>query len=273
MKHAKISSRFKWICASILVASTLGIGGYVASLTIGQSPANGSGPSWACVTSAQDGHCPFGADPQITGASSDPWVDQNVWSPIPGWQQTLFANGPGDWQVVANMPAGNTGVVSYPNTGVYLSGTVDSYSQITSSFSETMNINSQTSAWAMYDLWFNNWTDEVMIQYDFANNGDCTPVATASFGGSNGVPVQNWHLCDLGGGTLVWKLGSGEGAAKQSEQSGSIDILAMIQWLESHGGYLPTGSTWTALSDGWEIASTGGQNETFNLSSYSVTAS
>ena len=136
-----------------------------------------------------------------------------------------------------------------------------------------MNINSQTSAWAMYDLWFNNWTDEVMIQYDFANNGDCTPVATASFGGSNGVPVQNWHLCDLGGGTLVWKLGSGEGAAKQSEQSGSIDILAMIQWLESHGGYLPTGSTWTALSDGWEIASTGGQNETFNLSSYSVTAS
>jgi hypothetical protein len=226
---------------------------------------------WACMTSDRMGHCPFGADPQITGASSDPWVDQNVWSPISGWQQTLTSNGPGDWQVVANMPAGNTGVVSFANTGVDLSGAVDSYSQITSSFSETMNATNQTTAWAMYDLWFNNWADEVMIQYDFANNDDCTPVATATFGGSNGVPVQNWHLCDFGT-TLDWKLGSGEGAAKHSEHSGSIDILAMIKWLESNR-YLPAGSTWTVLSDGWEICSTGGQNETFKLSSYSVTAS
>ena len=226
---------------------------------------------WACVTSAQSGGCPFGPDPQITGVNSDPYVDQNVWSPISGWQQTLSANGPGDWQVVANMPAGNTGVVSYPNTGVYLSGAVDSYSQTTSSFRETMNANPQTSAWAMYDLWYNNWSDEVMIQYDFANNGDCTPLATATFGGSNGVPVQQWHLCDFGGGTLDWKLGSGEGAQKQDEQSGSIDILAMTKWLETHG-YLPANSTWTAISDGWEICSTGGSNETFQLSNYSVTA-
>ena len=227
---------------------------------------------WACVTSDPMGHCPFGADPQITGANDDPYVDQNVWNPISGWQQTLSANSPGDWQVVANMPIGNTGVVSYPNTGVDMAGAVDSYSQTTSSFSETMPHNSQTSAWAMYDLWFNNWNDEVMIQYDFTNNGDCTPVATAQFGGSNGVPVQTWHLCRIGSDTLAWKLGAGEGTEKQSEQSGSIDILAMIKWLESHG-YLLAGSTWTALSDGWEICSTGGQNETFNLSSYSVTAS
>ena len=240
---------------------------------VGMAPLDTTPPTtgWACVTSAQSGGCPFGPDPQITGVNSDPYVDQNVWSPISGWQQTLSANGPGDWQVVANMPAGNTGVVSYPNTGVYLSGAVDSYSQTTSSFRETMNANPQTSAWAMYDLWYNNWSDEVMIQYDFANNGDCTPLATATFGGSNGVPVQQWHLCDFGGGTLDWKLGSGEGAQKQDEQSGSIDILAMTKWLETHG-YLPANSTWTAISDGWEICSTGGSNETFQLSNYSVTA-
>jgi len=146
-----------------------------------------------------------------------------------------------------------------------------------------MPVNDQTSAWAMYDLWFNNWNDEVMIQYDFSNNGDCTPVATAQFGGSNGVPVQTWHLCDFtspgdSGATLDWKLGSGEGADKQSESSGSIDIKAMIEWLEDNtapaanggGTYLPAGSTWTALSDGWEICSTGGQNETFSLSGFSV---
>ena len=225
---------------------------------------------WACVTSAQTGHCPFGSDPQITAASSDPWVDSNVWSAIAGWKQTLSANGPGDWKVVANVPAGNTSVVAYPNTGAYYSGTVDSYSHMTSSFTEDMKKTSQTSGWGMYDLWYNNWANEVMIQYDFANNGNCDSVATATFGGSNGVPVQTWHLCDFGA-TVAWKLGSSE-ADKQSEQSGSIDILAMSKWLETHG-YLPAQSTWTAVSDGWEICSTGGQNETFQVSNYSVDAS
>jgi hypothetical protein len=232
--------------------------------------------SWACVTSAQQGACPssgaYTSYPQIAmpDGIAGPYVDQNVWNPISGWQQTLSANSPGDWQVVANMPAGNTAVVAFPNTGFDPTGTVDSYSQITSAFDETMNATSQTSAWAMYDLWFNNWGNEVMIQYDFANNGACTPVATATFGGSNGVPVQQWHLCQFGS-TLDWKLGANDTTGKQSEHSGSIDILAMIKWLETNG-YLPAGSTWTALSDGWEICSTGGQNETFSLSNFSVTA-
>ncbi len=229
---------------------------------------------WACVTSDQLGHCPFGADPQISWSGGAlPYVDQNVWNPIAGWEQTLSANGPGDWQVEANMPAGNTAVVSFPNTGLDFTDpntSVDSYSQITSRFSEDMNATANTSAWAMYDLWFNGGGNEVMIQYDFAGNGDCDSVATATFGGTNGVPVQTWHLCDFGS-TVAWKLGAGEGAAKQSERSGSVDILAMVKWLENNR-YLPAGSTWTYFSDGWEIASTGGVNETFQVSSYSVTA-
>jgi hypothetical protein len=233
------------------------------------SPASTTSTSWNCITSNEKGHCPFSGSSQITGASSDPWVDQNVWSPISGWQQTLYANSPGGWQVVANMPAGNTAVVSFPNTGVFYSGTVDSYSQITSSFSENMHATSGTSGWAMYDLWLNDWANEVMIQYDFANNGDCDTVATATFGGSNGVPVQDWHLCKFGS-VLDWKLGTGE-QNKVSEQSGSVDILTMIKWLEGHG-YLPSGSTWTAISNGFEVCSTGGQRENFTVSSFSLTA-
>ena len=241
---------------------------------VGMAPLE-TAEGWACVTSDQQGHCPFGADPQITGSalSGDPYVDQNVWSPIPDWSQTLYANSPTDWRVVANGPAGNTEVVAFPNTGVDMTGAVDSYSKTISSFSETMPHNSQTSAWSMYDLWFNNWADEVMIQYDFSGNGSCDSVATAQFGGTNGVPVQTWHLCDFSGGgstTLDWKLGASDPAT--SESSGSIDILAMIKWLETHG-YLPTASTWTAASQGWEICSTGGQPETFSESSYSLTTS
>jgi len=213
----------------------------------------------------------------------NPEVDQNVWSPIPGWAQTLQANSPQDWQVVANMPAGNTAVVSYPNTYAWVNvdnTPVDTYTETVESFNETMPHNSQTTAWAMNDLWLNNWNDEVMIQYDFSNNADCDPstlpanAQDITFGGSNGVPVQQWHLCDFGGGTLDWKLGAYEGSQNTpsgQESSGSIDIKAMIDWLEKNG-YLPTSSTWTAVSDGWEICSTGGQNETFKMNHFSVSA-
>ena len=46
----------------------------------------------------------------------------------------------------------------------------------------------------------------------------------------------------------------------------------MTQWLEANG-YLAANSTFTAISAGWEICSTGGLNETFQMSNYSVTAS
>ncbi len=234
-----------------------------------------TGP-WACVTSAVQGLCPFGGTPQITGAASLPWVGQNVWSPIAGYQQTLSANSPQNWQVVANAPAGGTAVIAYPNTGAYFGGSVDSYHQVTSSFSENMNMSSQTSGWAMYDLWYDNWTAEVMIQHDFGISGPCNSVATATFGGSNGVPVQTWHLCDFsnpaaGLTILDWKLGTSEPDTAH-ETSGSIDILAMSQWLEANG-YMAANSTFTAISAGWEICSTGGQDETFQMANYSVTAS
>lgn len=198
--------------AVVLASSCTAGGGGSASSTQAQAAApTTTGASvatrWACVTSEVKGHCPFASSSQITGASSDPWVDQNVWSPIPGWQQTLSADSPNDFQVKANMPPGNNGVVAYPNSGVYYSGPVDSYSRFTSSFAENMHETSGTSGWAMYDLWFNNWHNEVMIQYDFANNGECDPVATVTFGGSDGVPVQPWHLCTFGT-TLDWNWGA-----------------------------------------------------------------
>ncbi len=240
----------------------------------------------ACIATANgtnqtNGSC-FYPDPQpeFTGTvpGSTPEVDTNMWSPVNGATETLTAYSPSLWSVSASIPGlgQNGGVIAYTNSWARdYAGTVDSFPQITQSFTESMPHNAQTTAWAMDDLWFNNWADEVMIQYDFSNNADCdasTVVATnILFGGSNGVPVQQWHLCDFGGGTFAWKLGATEGAGKQSESSGSIDIKAMIGWLETNG-YLPAASTWTALSDGWEICSTGGQNQTFSMSNFSVNA-
>ena len=238
-----------------------------------------------CTTSSANGRCgPYDNYPQITGTTSSTYVGNNIWNPIPGLRQTLYAADPGNWQVTANMPAENTAVVSYPSIGAnygqitYLPTPLANYSSIYSSFSETMQATAGTSAWAAYDIWLgpdecspagsNCASYEVMIQHDFATNGDCTTVATASFGGSGGVPVQNWHLCKYGS-ELIWKLGADE-QNKASEQSGSVDILSMLTWLVNHE-YLPAGTGLWLVGYGWEICSTGGANENFLVNSFSIT--
>jgi hypothetical protein len=243
--------------------------------------ATSTGITARCVTSAAKGTCGPYRYPAITyGQESDakspgpfgflPFVGQNVWNPIPGWSQTLTTTDPGNWYATANMPTGNTSVVSFPNVGQQVSWVnnvaprLSSYRSIYSSFSENMNMTSGTDAEAAYDIWLNDWNNEVMIQHDFsALRPRCSGIAsTATFGGSGGVPVQNWNLCTYGS-EIIWQL------AGRNEQAGSVDILAMLTWLVRHG-YLPQTTGMTAISYGFEICSTGGQPETFQVSRFSI---
>ena len=158
------------------------------------------------TTSAAKGSCGPCTYPQIQGNPSEITVWQDVWNPISGWQQTLTATNPGSWQVTANMPDKNTAVISFPNTGAgYNSPQLSSFPAIYSSFSETMGSSSATNAHAAYDLWFNDWQKEVIVQTDFAPSGArCSSYElSATFGGSNGVPVQKWSLCQFGS-ELIW---------------------------------------------------------------------
>jgi hypothetical protein len=233
--------------------------------TTGSSSGGNGGGSAGCVKAGAKDQCGPYSYPQIQGTAANPYVGNDVWAPVGGWQQTLYANSPGDFRVTANMPAGNTAVISYPsNAANYGEKKLTSFSSIYSSFSETMNATSATSAWAAYDIWLNNWTNEIMIQHDVAGGGPCPTRATATFGGQHGVPVRTWNLC-VYGTELIWKLTGG------SVQSGSVDVLAMLNWLADHG-YYSKSSTLTDVSYGWELCSTGGRSETFTLSGYSVTA-
>jgi hypothetical protein len=101
-----------------------------------------------------------------------------------------------------------------------------------------------------------------MLQHDFAGQGLCPAIARASFGGSGGAPVRRWILCK-NGSELVWHLTGG------NEHSGTVNVLAMLRWLESHR-YLPAKSTLNAIDYGWEICSTGGERETFTLSRLTI---
>lgn len=241
-----------------------------SSATAGHSPASAqagiAGGGAQCVTPAAKANCGPYNYPLIQGASQNPTVGNDVWAPISGWKQTLYADNPGNWRVSANMPAGNTAVVSYPSIGaLYGDRRLSHFSGMYSSFTETMHARKSTSAWAAYDIWLNNYNNEVMIQHDFANNGPCGAVASATFGGSGGVPVQRWNLCQFGS-ELIWKL------AGRSEHSGRVNILAMLSWLEGHR-FLPRSSSLTLIGYGWEICSTGGRPESFQVSRFSISAS
>ena len=112
-----------------------------------------------------------------------------------------------------------------------------------------------------------NYANEVMIWNDQANRGTCggaTVKAKASFGGSSGVPQQNWTLCKWGSSELIWYLTSG------NEPSGTVDVLSMLTWLESHG-YLPANSGLNQIQYGFEICSTHGA-ATFAVSHFGITS-
>jgi len=261
-----------------------------ATSTASASPAQSSGspspippPSASgarCITNAAKGSCGPYSYPAITGSNgSTTYVLNNMWGANSGTTQTLTAKGPGSWSVVANaQPAGSTAVQTYPDTQqIYtrqdntpdpLSG----FGSIFSSFTVQMDVTGGTSAEAAYDIWLGqnsstNYADEVMIWNDQANRGTCggaTVKANADFGGSNGVPRQNWTLCSYEGKELIWYL------TNSNERSGTVDVLSMLTWLESHG-YVPQGSGLNQIDYGFEICSTPSA-KMFTVNHYAIKA-
>ena len=180
------------------------------------------------------------------------------------------------------MPAGNTAVVSYPSVGANYGQVTDlptpltNYSSIYSSFSENMHATSATNAWAAYDIWTRLGfllarQPEVRIRMRSMIQHDVSPDANPSApswppprsAGPAASQCTSWNLCKCGS-ELIWRL---SGA---SEQSGSIDILAMLKW-EVTNRYLPAETGLWSVGYGWEICSTGGANENFRVTSFSIT--
>lgn len=253
-----------------------------------------------CVVSADNDHSPTTCGPyhypKSHGISGGIEVDNGVWSVPAGFTnrkckagkilcQTLYATNPGHWHVMANYPAGNTSVVSYPATYQevdWVNGKEPKLSRwktMHSSYAESFkaHTNKGTVAEAAYDIWLNNWNDEVMIQTNFAGdklrprcdvNGDV--VAKQKFGGAHGIPQQRWNLCDFGD-ELIWQPATGINHA-----SGKVAIMAMLKYLETHrhgkNTYLPRNSGLTAIGWGFEICSTGGKLENFPMTGFTLTA-
>jgi Glycosyl hydrolase family 12 len=231
-----------------------------------------SGSGTRCVTAADRGQCGPYTYAGITGSGGgSTFVIQDVWNPVSGASQTLTAYNPGQWSVSADMPAGRTGVVSYPDVQQIYTTTSDtpdplsSFHSLTSSFTESGPGSSGGNDYeAAYDIWAgtgnHNGAQEIMIWVD--NHGQ-TPagskVATADIGGTS---------------YSVWSAGKNPVSLvlNTNETSGTINILAALDWLMSNG-YMPAGSGVNQIDFGWEICSTGGTAKTFSLTQFGITSS
>jgi len=247
---------------------------------LGSGSVSGTANAQQCVTSAPNGSCPASGAyyyyPQITESNGyNTYVIQDVWNPINGWQQTLYSTNPGNWYVSANMPAGNVAVISYPDTQqLYSARALKRWHKIYSSFDETSDTSTNTVDDTGYDIWLDNWHEEVMIQHEVAGHGQCgggAPVAgPIKFGGANGVPVRAWLLCK-NGSELIWQLPSPKSAWAFGISHGRVDILSMLEWLSSHG-YLKANPTLTAIDYGFELSSTNALDETFAVTELTITS-
>jgi hypothetical protein len=305
-----------------VTVGSLAAGTYTATVNVSSSGASNTPQSYTvtfavssssvCTSStlSQGINCSYAAGtyPADTeNAIEQTDVDQDVFgSDITS--QTLYSTNPGDWYVTANLPTGNESVESFPDVWQQYDGEeVDSFTSLIGSFSETVPDRvSNPNTWVQgdpgnpniatdigFDTWYNvpsGMPNEVMIQHDMINRGgQCGPVqATVTFGGgSNGVPQNTWVLC-IYGTEMIWQIQQPVGSTDPNFgfQTGSVDIKAMIDWLETNTNPNPpsgaTYNTWlpsdvaftnTGISYGFELCSTGAVNENFEVTSFSVTES
>jgi hypothetical protein len=207
-------------------------------------------------------------------------VSNQCWAD-PQCPQTLSANNPGQWQVVAREPAGNTGVRTYPdaqqlfnnwngsgwnNCSACTDTPLARLTTLSSTYTE-VTPRPGTIAQFAWDIWTgnNSGPGEIMIWVDNSGRGSggATQVGTATIAG------QAWTIYEYGTGELIWSLGAPGTFAQQG--SGTVDILAILR--ESvRQGLTSAGATIGQVNAGWEICSTGGVNQTFSVSRYTVTA-
>jgi len=222
---------------------------------------------------------PYLYSPDTESSGSNTYVGQDVFNPSSGMTQTTYVTNPGNWYTTAQIPydSGDS-VKSYPSIEQLYNGEVlDNFHNFYSSFAESADQSTNTSTDIGYDIWFNGgWNNEVMIQTDLVNRGgQCGPVlATVQFGGTNGVPVHTWDLCVYGTETIWQFQGTG---STYGMQSGSVDLLAMLKWLENNTNpntgarYLPAGSTMYDISYGFELCYTNNVQENFTITNFSIT--
>ena len=186
-------------------------------------------------------------------------------------KQEVWANSSGDWGVVSTMAKGNTAVLTYPAVQEQFGAnnqpaSLANASELVSTFTEAMPTTAGTIGEAAYDIWLNGWNTEVMIWVDNQHQTFYQPLlGTATFNG------QQFRIYMDHGVSHGYPSGPFFFVLQHNETHGTIDILAVFHWLERAGYLSATKGGLNAVDFGWEICSTNGVPENFNISHYTLT--
>jgi len=183
----------------------------------------------------------------------------NEWNTAEAGPQTIWGDSFHHWGVESTQ-ADTTSVKTYPSVQEnYNHPPISKLQTLFSNFAEKMPSVSNFDAEAAYDLWLNNNDIEIMVWVD--NHGQRPSgnvIAHAKFYGQRfAVWEGNSHMFSFA-------------LSGKQEKKGTIHLLKMMDWLESHG-YLSSSATLTQVNFGWEICSTDGKPMDFTVTRYSLT--
>jgi hypothetical protein len=231
------------------------------SLTISAPPSGGNCPS--PVFSTSDAKGTYNTDP--SPGPENWWVHNDAWRGSHG-PQTLDVCNQSSWDAVSNQPNNGGLVETFPNTEYAVGGSkslsstpISGWNSITSTFSEAFP--SGDGGWdAAYDLWLNNFSTEIMIWNEWSGSQTVWTSRATQTVTLDGVPYRFYY----NGGVLAF--------FRQTQvKSGSVDILAALNWLVSQG-LIKSTDVPTQLEYGVEICYTSGV-ETFPLTGLTFTLS
>ena len=224
-----------------------------------------------------DGSCGPYSYSRITNSNGyNTYVGNQMWAcGAPGscGPETLTAYHPGQWSVTSTQKAGNTAVLTYPDVQQLFNNwgnggfngsndtPISALAGLTSTYAETMHENAGTAAQAAWDIWTSS--GEVMIWVDttaLRGSGGAPQRGTGTIGG---IPMT-YYVYGGADGLPIIKLNT-------NQRTGTIDILDGLHYFQSQG-VVASNATISQVNFGWEICSTGGVAETFNVTDYSLTA-
>lgn len=195
--------------------------------------------------------------------------------------QTVSANDPGDWKVVSNLTNDGGRVQTYPDVqqltndwngsgwgncgGACADTPWRQLSTLKINYNET-SPQSGASYQFSPDVWGPGPWD-IMFWVDThgrCNEGAFGPTLLGHFT----MDGQNWTAHQYGTEIILVLDGAGGPGTCAQQPSGTIDILAGLNWLWNNNHI--SGTDMTQLNTGWEITQSSGQ--TFRMNSYSITA-
>jgi hypothetical protein len=240
--------------------------------------ATASPTAWACTAQIGDA-CGAYQYPKIPMSNGYDTYVSNQAINVHG-TETLTANSPGDWQVVANLADCGGCVQTYPDIqqltndwgGTTWNGgqdtPLDSLTTLKVNYAETSPASGASYEFSP-DIWQTGYDRDIMFWVD--TKGRCNSGAWGQVDlGHATIDGQGWTVHKWTDGEIIFVLdGPGGPGTCAQQSSGSINIKAGLEWLVA-GGIIPAHPVLTQVNTGWEI--TQASNATFTVTDYSITA-